>query len=171
MRLCEQARSVCGKLSVMVDAEMNEMNKKDDKPLSNGEENKTALLAKDKNVHDTTSAHAITLNKLWEAIQELQKKVDLLAGTSTCMTDASLRQKVRQTSKPESKSDANSQPGPLKKKAREALSHSDDASDDSDRNPVHTILGEEEQDGDSSEKLLKEIEENTTRQTNGPKHK
>ena len=72
----------------------------------------TALLAEDENDHNTTGAHAITPNKLWEAIQGLQKKVDLLAGTSTCITDASLKPKLPQTSKAESKSDSNSQLGP-----------------------------------------------------------
>ena len=37
------------------------------------------------------------------------------------------------------------------------MSDSDDASDDSDSDEVNAILGEEEQDGDSSDKLLKEI--------------
>ena len=87
------------------------MNEKDDKPFSNGEEDETALLAEDENDHDTTGAHAIAPNKLWEAIQGLQKKVDLLAGTSTCITDASLKPKLPQESA-ELKSDSNSQPGP-----------------------------------------------------------
>ncbi|KAK2564154.1 hypothetical protein P5673_012392 [Acropora cervicornis] len=60
----------------------------------------------------------------------------------------------------ESKSDSNSQPGPSKKKkARKALSDSDDASDNSDCDAVHAIIGEDGQDGGSSDKLLKEIEE------------
>ena len=159
MRLREQARSVCGKLLVMADAEMNEINENDDKSFSSGEEDETALLAEDEHDHDTTGDHAIAPNKLWEAIQGLQKKVDLLVGTSTCITDASLKRKAPQTSKAESKSDSNSQPGPSKKKAKKALSDSDDASDDSDHDAVHAILGEDEQDGDSSDKLLKEIEE------------
>ena len=138
---------------------MNEMNEKDDKPFSSGEEDETALLVEDRNDHDTTGAHAITPNKLWEAIQGLQKKVDLFTGTSTCINDASLKQKVTQASKAESKSDSNSQPGPSKKKARKALSDSDDTLDNSDSDAVHTILGEEEKDGDWSDKLLKEIEE------------
>ena len=87
------------------------------------------------------------------------KKVDLLAGTAACITDASLKRKIPQTSKEESKTDSNSQPGPSKKKARKVSSDSDDASDDSDSNEVNAILGKEEQDGDSSDKLLKEIEE------------
>ena len=156
MRLREQARSVCGKLSVMADAKMNEM---DHKLSSSFEEDEAAVLAEDENDHDTTGAHAIAPNKLWEAIQGLQKKVDLLAGTSTRITDASLKRKVPQMSKAESKSDSNSQPGPSKMKARKALSDSDDASDDSDCDAVHAILGEDEQDGASSDKLLKEIEE------------
>ena len=83
MRLREQARPVCGKLLVMADAEMNEMNENDDKPFSSSaDEDETALLAEDENDHDTTGAHAIAPNKLWETIQGLQKKVDLLAGTS-----------------------------------------------------------------------------------------
>ena len=159
VRLREQARSVCGKLSVMADAEMNDMNENDNKPFSSAEEDETALLAEDENDHDTTGAHAIAPNKLWEAIQGLQKKVDLLAGTSTRITDASLKRKVPQMSKAESKSDSNFQPGPSKKKARKILSDSDDASDDSDSDAVHAILGEDEQDGDSSDNLLKEIEE------------
>ena len=159
MRLREQARSVCGKLLVMADAEMNETNENDDKPFSSADEDETVLLAEDENDHDTTGAHAIAPKKLWEAIQGLQKKVDLLAGTSTRITDASLKRKLSQTSKAESKSDSNSQPGPSKKKARKALSDSDDASDDSDGDAVNAILGEDEQDGDSSDKLLKEIEE------------
>ena len=156
VRLREQARSVCGKLSVMADAKMNEM---DHKLSSSAEEDEAAVLAEDENDHDTTGAHAIAPNKLWEAIQGLQKKVDLLAGTSTRITDASLKRKVPQMSKAESKSDSNSQPGPSKTKARKALSDSDDASDDSDCDAVHAILGEDAQDGDSSDKLLKEIEE------------
>ena len=88
MRLHEQAMSVCGKLSVMADAEMNEMTENDDKPFSSTEDDETALLAEDGNDHDTTGAHAIASNKLWEAIQGLQKKVDLLAGMSTCITNA-----------------------------------------------------------------------------------
>ena len=39
----EKASLVCGKLLVKADAEMNE---KDDKPFSSGEEDETALLAK-----------------------------------------------------------------------------------------------------------------------------
>ena len=88
MRLHEQARSVSGKLLVMADAEMNEMNENDDKPFSSADEDETALLAEDENDHETTGAHAITPNKLWEAIQGLKKKVDLLVGTSTRITDA-----------------------------------------------------------------------------------
>ena len=122
VRLREQARSVCSKLSVMVDAKMNEI---DHKLSSSAEEDKAAVLAEDENDHDTTGAHAIPPNKLWEAIQGLQKKVDLLAGTSTRITDASLKRKIPQMSKAESKSDSNSQPGPSKKKARKALSDSD----------------------------------------------
>ena len=94
MRLPEQARSVGGKLSVKADAKMNEMNENDDKPFSSAEEDETAFLAEEGNDHDTTGAHAIASDKLWEAIQGLQKKVDLLAGTSTRITDASLRWKV-----------------------------------------------------------------------------
>ena len=59
----------------------------------------------------------------------------------------------------QSKSDSNSQPGPSKKKARKALSDSDDASDNSDCDAAHAILGEDEQDGGSSDKLMKEIEQ------------
>ena len=117
------------------------------------------MLTEDGNDHDTTGVHAIAPNYLWEAIQGPQKKVDLLAGTSTCITDASLKRKVPQTSKAESKSDSNSQPGPSKKKARKALSDSDDASDDPESDEVNAILREEKQDGDSSDRLLKEIEE------------
>ena len=84
MRLREQARSVCGKFSVMADAKMNEM---DDKLSSSAEEDEAAVLAEDENDHDTTGAHAIAPNKLWEAIQGLQKKVDLLAGASTRIID------------------------------------------------------------------------------------
>ena len=111
---------------------MNEINENDDKPFSSAEEDETALLADDGNDHDTTGAHAIAPNKLWETIQGLQKKVDLLVGTSTRITDASLKRKVPQMSKAESKRDSNSLPRPSKKKARKALSDSDDASDDSD---------------------------------------
>ena len=82
-----------------------------------------------------------------------------MAGTSTCITDASLKRKVPQTSKAESKSDSNSQLGPSKKKARKTSSDFDVALDDSDSDEVNAILGEEEQDGDSSDKLLNEIEE------------
>jgi len=159
VRLRELARSVCGKLSVMANAEMNELNEKDGKSFSSAEEDENALLAEDGNDHDTTGVHAIAPNKLWEAIQGRQKKVDLLAGTSTGIADASLKRKVPPTSKAESKSDSNSQPGPSKKRARKTLSDSDDASDDSDRDEVNAILGEVEQDGDSSDKLLKEDEE------------
>ena len=64
MRLREQVRSVCGKLSVMADAEVNEVNENNDKPFSSGEEDETALLADVENDHDTTGAHAIPPNKL-----------------------------------------------------------------------------------------------------------
>ena len=87
---------------------MNEMNENDDKSFSSADKDETALLAEDENDHDTTGAHAIAHNKLWEAIQGLQKKVDLLAGTSTRITDASLKRKLPQTLKAESKSDSNS---------------------------------------------------------------
>ena len=62
------------------------------------------------------------------------KKSDLLVGTSTCITDASLHvnQKVQQTSKAESKSDSDSQLGPSKRKARKALPDSDATLDESD---------------------------------------
>ena len=152
MRLREQARSVCGKLSVMARAlmvmanaemlEMNKKNEKDGKSFSSGEEDEHPLLTEDGNDHDTTGVHAIAPSKLWEAIQGLQKKVALLAGTSTCITDASLKRKVPQTSKAVLKSDSNSQPGPSKKKARKASSDSDDASDDSDGDAVNAILGQ-----------------------------
>ena len=66
---------MCGKLSVMADAKMYEM---DHKLSSSAEE--------DENDHDTTGGHAIAPNKLREAIQGLQKKVNLLAGTSTRIT-------------------------------------------------------------------------------------
>ena len=155
----EQASSVCGKLSIMADAEVNEMSEKGDKSFSCGEQGKTALLAEDENDNDTTGVHAIAPNKLWEAIRGLQKKVDLFAGMSTCTTDASIKQKVPKTSKAESKSDSNSQPGPSKKEARKALFDSDDASNDCDREAIYAILREEEQDGESSDKLLREIEE------------
>ncbi|PFX26429.1 hypothetical protein AWC38_SpisGene8893 [Stylophora pistillata] len=118
----------------MANAEVNERNEKDGKSVSSGEEDENALLAEDGNDHDTTGAHAIAPDKLWEAIQGLQKIVNLLAGTSTCITDASLKRKVPQTSKAESKND-------------------------SDSDEANAILGEEEQDCDSSDKLLKEIEE------------
>ena len=139
MRLRKQARSVCGKSSVTANAEMNEMNEKDGKSFSSGEEDENALLAEDGNDHDTTGVHAIAPNKLWEYIQGLQKKVDLLAGTSKCITDASLKRKVPQTSKAESKSDSNSQPGPSKKKARKTLSNFNVASDDSDSDEKRQI--------------------------------
>ena len=77
---------------------MNEKNKKDGKSFSSAEEDENALLAEDGNDHDTTGVHAIAPNKPWKAIQGLQKKVDLLAGTSTCITDASLKRNVPQTS-------------------------------------------------------------------------
>ena len=96
---------------------------------------------------------------------KILNKVDLLAGTSAPITDASLKRKLPRTSKAESKSDSNSQPGPSKKKARKALSDSDDTSDDSDGDAVNAILGEDEQDGDSTDKLLKEMKRNTTRLT------
>ena len=96
---------------------MNEVNENNDKPFSSGEDDENALLADDEHDHDTTGAHAIPPNKLWEAIQGLQKKVDLLAGMSTCITDASFKRKLPQTSKAESKSDSNSQPGPSKKES------------------------------------------------------
>ena len=155
MRLREQARSVCGKLCITQNAEMNEMNEKDGKSFSSGEDDENALLAEDGNDHDTTGVHAIAPNKLWEAIQGLQNKVDLLAGTSKCITNTSLKRKVPQTSKAESKSDSNSQPGPSKE--RKTSSHFNVATDDSDSDEVNAILREEEQDGDSSDKLLKEI--------------
>ncbi|PFX15346.1 hypothetical protein AWC38_SpisGene20434 [Stylophora pistillata] len=49
--------------------------------------------------------------------------------------------------------------GPSKKKTRKALSDSDDVSDDSGSDEVNAILGEEEEDGDSSDKFLKEVEQ------------
>ena len=66
-------------------------------------------------------------------------------------------------SKAESNSDSNSPPGPSKKKTRAALSDADDASDHSDCDAVHGILGEDEQDGDSSDKLPREIEEESNK--------
>ena len=48
---------------------MNEMNENDDKPFSSADEDETALLAEDENDHDTTGAHAIAPNKLWEDIK------------------------------------------------------------------------------------------------------
>ena len=98
----------------MANAEMNEKNETDGKSFFSGEEDENALLAEDGNDHDTTGVQGY---KLWEAIEGLQKKVDLLAGTSTCITDASLKRKVPQTAKAESKSDSNSQPGPSKKES------------------------------------------------------
>ena len=56
MRLREQARSVYGKLSDMANAEMNE---KDGKSFSSGEEDENVLLAEDGNDHDTTGVHTI----------------------------------------------------------------------------------------------------------------
>ena len=131
---------MCGKLSVMANAELNEKNEKDGKSFSSGKEDENALLPEDGNDRDTTGVHAIAPNKLWETIQGLQKKVDLLPGTSTCITDASLKRKVPQISKAESENDSNSQLGPSKKKARKALSDSDDASDDSDSDEVNAFL-------------------------------
>lgn len=80
-----------------------------------------------------------------------------------------MKRKVPQTSKAESKTDSNSQPGPSKKKARKALSDFNDASDDSDSDEVNAILGEEQRDGNWSDKLLKEIEEeHNTADKTGP---
>ena len=59
----------------MANVAMNELNEKDGKSFSSGEEDENTLLAEDGNDHDTTGAHAIAPNKLWEAIQGLQKKV------------------------------------------------------------------------------------------------
>lgn len=125
-------------------------------------EDEQALLAEepeDTQDHSITGTHVIAPETMWEAIQGLQKKVDLLAGTpQTHIIDASLKRKISQKAKAESKNDSTSQPGPSEKRARQALSDSDDATEDSDRDEVEAML-EEGQDGDSSDKLLKEIEE------------
>ena len=138
------------------------MNEKDGKSCSSEEADENALLADDEeepNAHNTTGVGNIDPGLMWRAIQGLEKKIDLLAGRpSKCITDASLKRQMPQTSQTGSKSDSNSQPGPSNRKARKALSDCNDSSDDSDRE-VNTMLGEEKQDGNSSDKLLKEIEE------------
>lgn len=81
MRLREQARSVYGKLSIMADVEVNAP---DGKSLSIGKEDENALLADDgegKQDYDTTGVGNIDTGLMCRAIQGLEKKIDLLAGT------------------------------------------------------------------------------------------
>ena len=138
------------------------MNEIDGKSCSSKEADENGLLADDEEepkAHNTTGVGNIDPGLTWRAIQGLEKKIDLLARTpKKRSTDTSLRRQMPQTSQTGSKSDSNSQPGPSNKKARKALSDSGDSSDNSDRE-VNAMLGEEKKDGDSSDKLLKEIEE------------
>ena len=66
----------------------------DEKLAFSGEEDEQALLAEEPEEtqdHGITDAHVIAPETMWEAIQGLQKKVDLLAGTpQTRINDASL---------------------------------------------------------------------------------
>ena len=59
----------------------------------------------------------------------------------------------------ESKNDAETPPGPSRQKKRKSSSARDDASDDSGREVTALLDKVEEQDGDGSDKLLQEIEE------------
>ena len=75
MRLHEQARSVCGKLSVMANAEINELNEKDGKSFSDGEEDENALLAEDGNDHDTTGVHDIAPINYGRLFKDCKRKL------------------------------------------------------------------------------------------------
>ncbi|CAB4015392.1 Hypothetical predicted protein [Paramuricea clavata] len=98
--------------------------------------------------------------RMWEAIKGLGKKLDLLAGTpNTRITDAPLKRKIPHTVTKESKNDAETPPGSSRQKKRKSSSVCDDASDDSDRDVTALLDKEDEQDGDESDKLLQEIEE------------
>ena len=143
----------------MAEVEVNdaEKNRKFDE-----ESDEERLLAEDGDEtedHDTTGDTNIDPKLIWRAIQGLEKKFDLLAGTSnTGITDASLKRKMPQSKTDKSKKDSETPPGPSRKKQKKASSSDDDASDDSERE-VTAMLEVEEQDGDSSEQLLQEIEE------------
>ena len=97
---------------------------------------------------------------MWQAIQGLEKKSDLWAGTlNKRITDASLKLKMPETAVAEWLE------LPIEtfnqKSKNSFLSCADYSSDEYDGN-VHSILGkerEEKQDGGSRYNLLKEIEE------------
>ena len=113
MRLREQARLLCGKLSIMADLQVNG---KDHKSSS------SELLAEEGDEiqnHDTTSVDFVASNTMWKAMQGLEKKFTLLAGRpNSRITDASLKRKMPQTSTAESKNASNPQPDPQKRKLK-----------------------------------------------------
>ena len=136
---------------MMTEVEVNdsERNRKFDE-----ESDEERLLADDGDEigdHDTTGDANIDPKLIWKAIQDLEKKFDLLAGTSnTGITDASLKLKMLQTKTDKSKNDSETPLGPSRKKQKKFLSSDDEASDDSERE-VTAMFEVEEQDGDSSE--------------------
>ena len=152
----------------MADSEVNEA---ETNPMFCEETDEERLLADENDEtqdRDTTGDTTIDPKLIWKAIQGLEEKFDLLAGTSnTRITDASLKRKSK-TDK--SKKDSDTPPGPPGKKQKKASSSVADVSDDSDREVIALLEDEEdEQDGDSSDKLLKEIEEEyNTEDKTGP---
>lgn len=149
---------MCSKLSIMSDVEVNETERKSPFPSEEDEDRLLNEEGDDTEDRNTTGDINIGSNLMWKAIHGLEKKLDLLAGTpSTCITDAPRKRKTPQTKPNESQNDSETPPGPSRNKQRKLSSVPDDASDDSDRE-VTAMLGEEEQNGDASDKLLQEIE-------------
>ena len=151
----------------MADPEVNEA---ETNPIFSEEADEERLLAEDNDeIQDcgTTGDTTIDPKLIWKAIQGLEEKFDLLAGTSnTHITDASLKWK---SNTDKSKKDKNTPPGPpCKMQSQSSSVH--DASEDSDRELIALLEDEEdEQDADSSDKLLKEIkEEYNTEDKTGP---
>ena len=84
MRLREQARSVCGKLLVMADAEMNETNENNDKlkPLVKSQDLRLA------NVQQTVVKATITLAEATEKISKVKGKMDEKPKIISSLTDS-----------------------------------------------------------------------------------
>ena len=145
----------------MADDKVNELGSRSS---SCSDEDEDRLLAEeDDGTPDQNATGDIKMdaNMMWKAIQGLERKLDLLAGKpNTCITDASLKRKTSQTGINQSKNASETPPGPSRKKQRRSTSDPDEISDDSDQE-VTAMLGEEHEgnNGDSSDKLLQEIEE------------
>ncbi|CAB3990440.1 Hypothetical predicted protein [Paramuricea clavata] len=128
----------------MADAKVNEVKEK-----SNfSDEDEERLLAEEgEQIQDyvTTGDTNNDSTRMWEAIKGLGKKLDLLAGTpNTCITDASLKRKILHRVTKETKNDAETPPGPSRRKKQKSSSACDDTSDDSDLEV--TALLDKEQD-------------------------